>query len=77
MPLPTLINSSQPQTIMKDSRWVRRDEIWVLVAGVMRSGMWGKESKSPLFFGIQHMNKENMKEGILGAKLMRDDLGCW
>ena len=53
---------------MKGSTWVRRDEIGVAVAGVMRSGMGDKESKGPLFAGIQHRHKENTKKGRLGAK---------
>lgn len=45
----------------------------------MRSGVWGKEQegKGPLFFGIQHMNEENMKEGKLGTREVTEDCGWW
>lgn len=46
-------------------------------AGGRGDEVWNVGQGKPLFFGIQHMNKENMEEGILGAKLVREDLGCW
>lgn len=62
---------------MKRSRSLWRDEIEVMGAELLRSGVRAKEKgrKGPLFPGTQHMNKENVKGGDWAPGLLREVRG--